>query len=212
VSAGALMLPGALVIGLVSPFAGRLLDVIGPRPLTIVGLLLTALFMFMYRDIDPNTSTWGILGPMFIRGFGLGLLVTPVSAAAMNSVPTVKAGMAASMLSLIQQVSGSVGIALLAAVLSHRTMFWRAIVGENLDGTSAAIILTTGRLTAHMRDLGYGPADAALISQGLVVKHAVMTASVSAFGDAFVVGAVIVLIGIVPAMFLAPPIKTASKL
>ena len=70
---GELLLPGAVVLGAMMPFSGRLADRIGARLPTVAGLLATATFMFMYRELDSVTSTWGILAPMLIRGIGIGL-------------------------------------------------------------------------------------------------------------------------------------------
>jgi DHA2 family multidrug resistance protein len=212
VRAGELLLPGALMIGLVSPIAGWLTDRVGTRALTVAGLTLTALFMFLYRDIDATTSVWSVLWPTLVRGVGLGLLVTPVTAAAMNAVPTTKAGMASSMLNLVQQVAGSVGIAALASVLGHRTTFWMASVGQGMNGHSSAAIATTAALAGRLRELGYAPTNARLAAGALLGRHAAATASVAAFDDAFLVGAGIVLLGIIPALWLAPRRRQQAEL
>jgi DHA2 family multidrug resistance protein len=199
---GELLLPGALVIGAAMPFAGKLADRIGSRIPTVVGLVLVALFMFLYRDLDAVTSTWGVLWPTLVRGLGLGLLITPVMTTAINAVPTSRAGMASSMLNLTQQVAGSIGIALLASVLGHRTVHHRAVVGEALQAASPAWASTAGALGAHLRALGYGPTDVRLATAAAMARHAVETATVAAFDDAFLAGAVIVACGLIPALFL----------
>jgi DHA2 family multidrug resistance protein len=200
---GELLLPGALVIGAIMPLAGRLADRIGARIPTVAGLLLVALFMFSYRDLDSATSTWGVLWPTLVRGLGLGLLVTPVMTAAMNAVPTARAGMASSMLNLTQQVAGSVGIAALASILGNRTAYHRAVVGESIQASSAAWGQAGAAVTAHLRVIGYGAVEARLAAAATMARHAVETASIAAFDDAFLAGAVIVALGALPALFLA---------
>ena len=200
---GELLLPGALVIGAVMPFAGRLADRIGARIPTVAGLLLVAFFMFSYRDLHSTTSAWGVLWPTLVRGLGLGLLVTPVMTAAMNAVPTARAGMASSMLNLTQQVAGSVGIAALASILGNRTAYHRAVVGESIQASSATWGQAGAAVTAHLRAIGYGPAEARLAAAATMARHAVETASIAAFDDAFLAGAVIVALGVLPALFLA---------
>jgi EmrB/QacA subfamily drug resistance transporter len=200
---GKLLLPGALVIGAVMPLAGRIADRIGARIPTVAGLLLVAFFMFSYRDLDSVTSTWGVLWPTLVRGLGLGLLVTPVMTAAINAVPTARAGMASSMLNLTQQVAGSVGIAALASILGTRTSLHRAVVGESIQASSAAWAQAGATVTAHLRAIGYGPADARLATAATLARHAVESASVAAFDDAFLAGALIVALGVLPALFLA---------
>lgn len=207
---GELLLPGALVIGAAMPIAGRLADRIGARIPTVVGLVLVAHFMFSYRDLDAVTSTWGVLWPTLVRGLGLGLLVTPVMTAAINAVPTARAGMASSMLNLTQQVAGSVGIAALASILGTRTAYHRAVVGEALQASSGAWAQASAAVAVHLRAIGYAPSDARLAAAATMARHAVASASVAAFDDAFLAGALIVACGVVPALFLGARRRAAA--
>lgn len=209
IDTGLLLLPGALVIGVMMPISGRIAERLGPRAPTLVGLALTAWFMWMYRRLDVNTSTWGVLYPTLIRGVGLGLLVTPVMTAAMNAVPTRKAGMASSMLSLTQQVAGSLGIAVLASVLGHRTIFHLAVVGQGLEATRPAFTEVTRAVADRALELGWSPDNALLVARSMVARQIASAAGVIAFNDAFLVGAAVVLAGAVPAFFLAS--KPASR-
>ncbi len=202
VDSGLLLLPGALVIGVVMPVSARIAERFGPRTPTLVGLALTAWFMWMYRKLDVNTSTWHVLYPTLVRGVGLGLLVTPVMTAAMNAVPTRKAGMASSMLSLTQQVAGSLGIAVLASVLGRRTTFHLAVVGQSIESTRPTFEAATRAVAGRALELGLPQGDALLIARMAVARRVASAANVVAFNDAFLVGAAVVLAGVIPALFL----------
>lgn len=202
VDSGVLMLPGALVIGLFMPISGKLSDRLGPRLPTIVGLFGVAYFMFLYRTLDANTNTWGIIYPMLVRGVGLGLLITPVTVAAMNSIPTAKSGMASSMLNLVQQVGGSLGIAVLATVLSHRTTFHLGVMGAAVDVRSPTFQAVLHNVTTHAHMLGYNHVASVQVATSMIGRKVAQAASVAAFEDAFLIGAVIVLLGVIPAMIL----------
>ncbi len=211
VDTGLLLLPGALVIGVMMPISGRIAEKLGTRTTTLAGLALTAWFMWMYRKLDVTTSSWDVLHPTLIRGVGLGLLVTPVMTVAMNAVPTPKAGMASSMLSLTQQVSGSIGIAVLASVLGRRATFHLAVVGQSLEAARPAFTEATRALAFRALDLGWSPMGAKMAARSLVARKIAGSAGVLAFNDAFLVGAAVVLMGMIPALFLASKPTVRAK-
>lgn len=110
---GLIMLPGALVLAVLMPFAGYWSDTQGARFLTIIGLVFIFVSMVCFIFVDRQTPAWFILSALLVRGLGLGLLVTPVSAATVSAVPLGEVPMASSISSLTQQIAGSFGVALL---------------------------------------------------------------------------------------------------
>ena len=91
---GLLFLPTTLVVMVAGPVAGRLTDRIGPRWLITGGLVLVAASLAWQSRIDVDT-TYGYLLPAFMAmGLGIGLVMSPMSTAAMNAVDRAKAGVA----------------------------------------------------------------------------------------------------------------------
>ena len=202
IQSGLILLPGSLAIGFMMPLTARLTDRFGPRAMTIGGLIGVSAFMFMYRNIDVNTSTWDIVLPTIIRGVGIALLFTPVMATALNSIPKHKVGMASAMLNLVQQIGGSLGIAALAMVLDHRVKFHMAVLGSEIDTRSAGFRDAFARLTAHIHALGYTHAEAARAAGMSLGRSVATSAAVGGFQDAFIFGTFVVLAGILAAVFL----------
>ncbi|HTR73226.1 MAG TPA: MFS transporter, partial [Solirubrobacteraceae bacterium] len=92
--AGVRFLPSTLMIMVVAPIAGRLADRIGPRPLMTGGLVLVSFALFWLTGITTH-SGYGFLSVSFVvMGLGMGLVMSPMSTAAMNSVQVTKAGVA----------------------------------------------------------------------------------------------------------------------
>jgi EmrB/QacA subfamily drug resistance transporter len=119
VEAGVRFLPSTLMIVLVAPLAGRFADRIGPRPLMVAGLSLTAFSLFLLTRIDVGTG-YGLLLPAFvIMGVGIALVMSPMSTAAMNSVPPEKAGVGSGILSMSRMVGGTFGVAAIGALFQH---------------------------------------------------------------------------------------------
>jgi EmrB/QacA subfamily drug resistance transporter len=116
--AGVRFLPSTAVIILVGPIAGRLTDRIGPRPLMTLGLLVVAGSMFWQGHLTPDTSYGFLVGAFVLMGLGMGLVMSPMSTAAMNAVEHTKAGVASGILSMSRMVGGTFGVAAMGALVS----------------------------------------------------------------------------------------------
>ncbi len=118
--AGATFLPMTLLIIFVAPFAGRFSDRLGSRGLMAGGMTLTGTSLLFFAQLEANSSFWMMLPALVVGGVGMALVMTPMTAAAMSSVPVDKAGVGSGMLNTFRQVGGSLGIAVMGAILSNR--------------------------------------------------------------------------------------------
>ena len=118
VRAGAAFLPMTLLIIVVAPLAGKASDRLGSRWLMAGGMTLLSASLFVYAQLQPSSSYLSLLPAMLLGGFGMASTMTPMTAAALSSVPVDKAGVGSGMLNTFRQVGGSVGIALMGAILA----------------------------------------------------------------------------------------------
>jgi len=116
--AGVRFLPSTAVIIFAGPIAGRLTDRIGPKPLMTAGLLTVAASMFWQGHLTPDTSYGFLVGAFVLMGLGMGLVMSPMSTAAMNAVDPTKAGVASGVLSMSRMVGGTFGVAAMGALVS----------------------------------------------------------------------------------------------
>jgi MFS family permease len=202
IDSGLILLPGSLVIALFMPLAGRLSDRIGPLWPSLIGLAGIAYFMFAYRTLDINTSVWDVIQPTLIRGVAIALLITPVMVTALNSLPKHQAGMASAMMNLTQQVSGSIGIGVLGAILNHRMVFHQEIAASTWSISTPASQAALSGMAERLHVLGLSHADSMRGAGSVVAGHLFKLTSVASFEDAFLVGAVIVLSAMLPALLL----------
>jgi MFS family permease len=82
-------------------------------------MTLLAVMLFYYSNLGHHASFWELLPGLLIGGLGMGMTMTPVTAAAMSSVPVDKAGVGSAVLNSMRQVGGSLGIAVMGAIVAH---------------------------------------------------------------------------------------------
>jgi EmrB/QacA subfamily drug resistance transporter len=118
VETGAAFLPLTILIILVAPVAGRTSDRLGSRGLMTAGMLCIALQLVLFSRLSAEASFWNLLPALLIGGVGMGLTMTPGAAAATRSVPVDKAGVGAAVLNSARQVGGTMGIAIMGAIVA----------------------------------------------------------------------------------------------
>jgi EmrB/QacA subfamily drug resistance transporter len=120
IKTGATFLPMTVLIILVAPAAGRFSDRIGARWLMGAGMTLLAVALILFGTLDANSSFWNILPGLLLGGVGMAITMAPTTAAAMGSVPVTKAGVGSAVINSMRQVGGSLGIAIMGALVATR--------------------------------------------------------------------------------------------
>jgi EmrB/QacA subfamily drug resistance transporter len=153
-----------LALGIVAPFAGKLADRVGARPLTVSGMALTALFLGALGLGRPEGAFF--LLELAGIGFGLGCFTPPNNAAIMAAAPKEQAGVASGVLNMTRGSGTSLGLALTSFVLG-------AIAGHGVSGSgvphgfeAAALFLGGVSLLAALLAAARGraPVDGQLVS------------------------------------------------
>jgi len=143
-----MMMP--LALGVVAPFAGRLADRLGTRPLTVGGMSLVAIGLFSLGALRPTTL--GFLALLALVGIGLGCFTPPNNSAIMGSVPEQQSGLASGVLNMTRGMGTALGLALTGLVfdLSGGASLARLTVGHAfsltaffLGGAATAAVLVS---------------------------------------------------------------------
>jgi EmrB/QacA subfamily drug resistance transporter len=120
VQAGAAFLPMTVLIILVAPIAGKTSDRVGSRWLMTSGMLLVAAQLLSFSRLDVHSTFWNLLPGLLVGGVGMALVMTPSAAAAVRALPVDKSGVGSAVLNAFRQVGGSMGIALMGAIMAHQ--------------------------------------------------------------------------------------------
>ncbi|MEU9371883.1 MFS transporter [Streptomyces avermitilis] len=117
IQAGLAFLPVTAAIVTGAGLSQRFLPVLGPKPFMVTGSSIVVLGLGWQTFINPDSSyLGGVLGPMLLFGFGMGLNFVTLTLTAVSGVAVHEAGAASGLLNATQQVGGSLGLSILTTV------------------------------------------------------------------------------------------------
>lgn len=204
---GLLLLPGSLIMGLLGPFAGKLLDTIGLKPLAIFGIAVITYATWELTKLNMDTPYMTIMGIYVLRSFGMAFIMMPMVTAAINALPGRLASHGNAFLNTMRQLAGSIGTAILVTVMTTQTTQHLSAFGEELDKTNPVV-------QDHMRELAsqYGGQEGAM---KVLLQFVNKLATVEGINDAFIVATIFSIIALILCLFLQSNKKakaTAQKI
>jgi EmrB/QacA subfamily drug resistance transporter len=199
---GLLMMPAALVSGLLMPVIGRLYDRLGPRPLSLVGLALLAYTSYLFHRLDVTTPLRVIQVWLVLRSVGMALAMGPAQTAALAVIPPELVGRASALTNIISRVSGSFGIAVLTSILNRRQALHGARLAQGITAANPAVEYFFRQAEAYLGGGAAAGSQARTLGlaylQGLVGQ----ASFVRALEDVFVIMALLVLTALGPSLLL----------
>ncbi|CAH0313924.1 Multidrug export protein EmrB [Peribacillus sp. Bi96] len=118
---GILMLPGALLMGLLSPAVGKLFDRFGAKWLTIIGIAIIIISTVGFIDLTDSTSYTFLVVMSTVRRIGMAMFLMPIQTAGLNQLPSSLYAHGTAISNTIRQVAGAIGTALLVTVMTNST-------------------------------------------------------------------------------------------
>src|SRR5579883_973366 len=118
--AGLTLMPRSLVMVLMMPVAGLLYNRLGVYIMLPCGLLLAGASGLMMAHFTTDSGPVQLLLPLILQGFGFALMFVPMSTTALSTIPRRKMQSASSMFTLMFQLGGSLGTAIVITLLDHK--------------------------------------------------------------------------------------------
>lgn len=110
-------LPLGILLTLLSSYAGKLADKVGPGPMITVGATIVAIAFALMGLLAPMQSVWfGVLPATVLMGLGMSAVVSPLSTAVMTSVEDRDTGLASGVNNAVARVAGLLAVALMGGV------------------------------------------------------------------------------------------------
>jgi DHA2 family multidrug resistance protein len=158
---------------------GRLVRIIDPRLLVLLGLSLTALSLWQMTEFSLAMDSWPVIFSGVIQGFGLGFVFIPLSTVAFQTLDPRYRTEATGLFNLVRNLGSSVGVSIMAARLSSNVQANHAVLAEHVNAFNPAVSKAAG-LPAIALTTGLGQSTLAKLD-GLVTQQSAILAYLDDF-------------------------------
>ncbi|MCT2535139.1 multidrug efflux MFS transporter [Aquibacillus koreensis] len=141
---GLMLLPGAILMGIMNPINGWIFDKVGAKWLAITGLSIVTIATILFTDLSGTTSFTYLVVVNACRMLGISMVMMPVTTAGLNQLPGRLIPHGTAMSNTMRQVSGSIGTALLVTIMTSSALDTKeyGIEGE-IHGVNVAFIVAS---------------------------------------------------------------------
>ena len=201
--AGSVFLPVGIIQGIVAPVSGRISDKFNPKIPLLIGVVLFAFSFYLNSKLSWLTELNFIMMSLYLRGFAMGLMFTALTTVSLSEIPRDKMAQASSITNSIRQLGGSLGVALLATLLTTRVNFHSQIFGASVRPQSEVYNQTVANMKNHLQyEAGSSPSNTTRQGQGIILSNISKQAYIQGIDDDFLLAGIITLIGGIPIIFL----------
>lgn len=144
VESGLMLLPGAILMGIMSPITGYIFDKIGARWLAVAGLAIMTVTTYEFSQLTVDTTYGHLIAVYTIRMFGMSLMMMPIQTAGLNQLPARLNGHGTAMSNTLRTIAGALGTALLVSIMSNKAaeVGKQLVVSMGVDPQNAAQMQT----------------------------------------------------------------------
>jgi EmrB/QacA subfamily drug resistance transporter len=194
-TAGEFLIGQGLASGVGMAISGVLYNRVGPRVLSVIGLILLVIGTYGLTQLDVNTTGLSLQGWLIVRGFGLGFVNTPLQTLALSVVSNKAMAKASSLVSVTRQVASAIGVAALTTYLTQQAITHGQTIGQAMQ---------TGMATHHLSGVAATCAKAAGPTLNQAAAHAcvVQHATAMSMNDTFWVVTIFCVASIILALVL----------
>lgn len=200
---GLLLLPGAIVMGIMSPISGALFDKIGARWLAVVGLAITVITTWEFTSLSMTTSYSHIMLLYVMRMFGMSFIMMTVMTEGLNQLPPHLGSHGTAASNTARQVAGSIGTALLVTVMSTRQGVHYGEYTSTVTSNNSFIASKFSQLTHALSGYTHLPEAAGReLTTYMMYGQTMQQATIDGINDAFIVATGIAFVAWILAFFI----------
>ncbi|HUJ16134.1 MAG TPA: DHA2 family efflux MFS transporter permease subunit [Thermoanaerobaculia bacterium] len=156
---GLALMPRSLTMLFVMPIVGRIYNIVSPRIVVAIGIIIFAYTAWLMGHYTLATSARGIVNVLILQGVAFSCLFIPLTTVALSSIPRHRLSDATGLNSLLRQVGGSIGLAIMATLLSRYATSARGAMLANVSMDRTAVMSRMYGLQKMLQGRGVtGPA------------------------------------------------------
>lgn len=183
--AGLMLSPGGVVTMTMMFVVGRLSSRIQPKYLIVIGAVMIAISMYGLTDVYGDLGFWFFARSRMLLGAALPLMFLPVLNASYDGIPPDKTDQASALINVARNTGGSIGVSLVANVLTHREQFHQARLVEHVVPSSIQYQNTLHQATSYFLAQGSSLAQAQQQAFAWIGQQVQLQASYLGYIDGF---------------------------
>jgi DHA2 family multidrug resistance protein len=201
--AGLVLAPGAVVLVMLIPVAGKILDhVPGKYVIAFGGLALGAALLYS-MNLVPELDFKHLAMMRAAQTAGLAFLFVPISTLAYATVPREKNGDAAALFSMARNVFGGIGISISTALITDHEQIRQSDLAEHLTPGYQPYNVLLQQVQHALQNSGQSLGQAIHNAPGNISGMLLTQTAVLAYNDVFLLTACAAFVLIPTALFMS---------
>jgi DHA2 family multidrug resistance protein len=183
-SAGLATAPRGIGAMIAMPIVGILMAYVDSRWLISLGVVCVSVATFLFGNLTLDVSMSNIVWPNVLKGVGMGLVMVPLMAVAVGTLPKERIGNASGIFNLMRNLGGSIGISVSATFLSRMAQVHQANLVTHMTPYDPIFRERLSALTGgmgHYSGAPQAPAQAYGLLHGILLQQANLSAYVDMF-------------------------------
>ena len=208
--AGLVLAPGAVVLVMLIPVAGRLMNLVPTKYVVAGGGLALGLALIYSMNLVPELDFYHLVLFRAAQTAALALLFVPISTIAYATVPAELNGDATALFSMARNVFGGIGISVSTALVTEHLQIRQAHLVDHLGPTNQPYNDLLQQTQQGLIDMGHSAAQAMQMAPGQVFQMLQTQTAVLAYNDVFLLTALMSFV-MIPTALCMSGIKTKSS-
>jgi DHA2 family multidrug resistance protein len=183
-TAGLVLAPGGLG-NIFSLFASGIVTRVDQRLMLGFGCVLNAISLYFMTSLSLGMDYWSLAWPRFLQGFAAGFIYVPMSTLTLATIRRDKLVNATAAYSMLRNVGGSIGIAVVTTLLAQRSQYHQATLVSHVNPWDPQTQERLARWTSYFTAVGSDHFTAQRQAVGMLYRETVAQAHLLAYTDDF---------------------------